>query len=113
MKLRNKITSEIKEAEARDDGIYLYSAETEQWFKYDLPLLAECWEYYTYQEPLIKDEKIRKAIRAWAEANYISKVSYENGRFEGAFDDIEFSVNRLGIEFGKYTIAELCGRKNG
>lgn len=49
MKLKNKKTGEIKEAEAREDGIYLYDETTEQWYKYELSLLAECWEYY--QEP--------------------------------------------------------------
>lgn len=58
MKLRNKETGEIKEAEARDDGIYLYSVETEQWFKYDLPLLAEYWEYYIEsKEQIIVEEE--------------------------------------------------------
>lgn len=30
------------------------------------------WEDYTPAEPLIKDPKIRKAVRAWAEANKFS-----------------------------------------
>ena len=49
MKLRNKKTGEIKPAEAREDGIYLYDETTEQWYKYELSLLAEWWEYY--EEP--------------------------------------------------------------
>ena len=49
MKLRNKKTGEIRPAEAREDGIYLYNEITEQWFKYELDLLAKWWEYY--EEP--------------------------------------------------------------
>lgn len=49
MKLRNKKTGEIKPAEAREDGIYLYDETTEQWYKYELDLLAKWWEYY--EEP--------------------------------------------------------------
>ena len=49
MKLRNKKTGEIKPAEAREDGIYLYDVLTEQWYKYELDLLAKWWEYY--EEP--------------------------------------------------------------
>ena len=46
MKLRNKITGEIRKGEMREDGIYLYDETTEQWYKYELDLLARCWEYY-------------------------------------------------------------------
>lgn len=49
MRLRNKKTGEIKPAEAREDGIYLYDETTEQWYKYELDLLAKWWEYY--EEP--------------------------------------------------------------
>lgn len=49
MRLRNKKTGEIKSAEAMEDGIYLYDEITKQWYKYELDLLAECWEYY--EEP--------------------------------------------------------------
>ena len=45
MKLRSKETGEIIPAEAREDGIYLFDKTTEQWNKYELPLLAEYWEY--------------------------------------------------------------------
>jgi hypothetical protein len=49
MKLQNKKTGEIRTAEAREDGIYLYNEITEQWYKYELDLLAKGWEYY--EEP--------------------------------------------------------------
>lgn len=52
MKLRNKKTGEIRPAEAREDGIYLYDRITEEWYPYGLKLLAEWWEYYTGSENL-------------------------------------------------------------
>ena len=78
------------------------------------------------EEPLIKDEKIRKAIRAWAEANSYGKDDiYEFNDFstgwkswslehKGNGDDNEIHFNG-GIDFDKvehqgyYTIEELCG----
>ena len=77
---------------------------------------------YDYDpEPLIKDMKIRKAVRAWADANNInSKHYYET---DVSFDSVEhcFTWIDTSIQFNeiaglenlehgkKYTIAELCG----
>ena len=68
-------------------------------------------------EPLIKDEKICKAVRAWAEANGLDKVYY-SADFVRFSDDPDFSIS---IDFYKYlpniasertyTIAELCGNE--
>lgn len=70
------------------------------------------------KEPLIKDEKIRKAVRAWAEACGLSYVVYKQASNEyydpdtrGAFA-IKFKVIPVEVylEDGEcYTIAELCG----
>lgn len=57
MKLRNKETREIRPAETREDGIYLYDDVTEEWYKFELPLLAKYWEYYEEPEGIIKVEK--------------------------------------------------------
>lgn len=59
MKLRNKETREIRKAEAREDGVYLYDVVTERWWKYELSLLASGWEYYVEPE--------RKSVGARAE----------------------------------------------
>ena len=69
-------------------------------------------------EPLIKDEKIRKAVRAWAEANDVEKVDYWNSDYK--FQDmqggssINFEDNPIETEsrYGndEYTIDELCGK---
>lgn len=80
-------------------------------------------ESYKPKEPLIKDEKIRKAVRAWADANNVnSNHYYENDvRFnllehELTWIDTSIQFNELealvGLEDGKrYTITELCGEE--
>ena len=87
--------------------------------------LNEEWEDYKPAEPLIKDEKIRKAVRAWAEANEVTKV-YVCGIGDGkeyielyAKDDgvvdgkIRISLpTQDGVRIGEvYTIEELCGEE--
>lgn len=65
--------------------------------------------------PLIKDEKIRKAVRAWAEANGIEQVNYlyDGNCLWFGDDEIGFKyLEHLPLEFDKiYTIAELCGEE--
>ena len=135
MKLRNKKTGEIKDVESlghaeslrRDFGYQV----TLSWNIMDnldkcrtyntLAELNEEWEDYKPAEPLIKDEKIRKAVRAWAEANNIEDVAHYT------FGD-EFADFKAWDKFGKeceimfyhrveldearhYTIAELCGEE--
>lgn len=66
--------------------------------------------------PLIKDEKIRKAVRAWAKANVIRScickeemhcITFETER--GMFISFEYA-DPIPPE-GNYTIAELCGEE--
>lgn len=52
MKFRNKATKEIRKAEMRDDGIYLYSETSEEWRKCDWEVLAKYWEEYR-EEPKV------------------------------------------------------------
>lgn len=72
-------------------------------------------------EPLIKDEKIRKAVRAWAEANkfsiFIVNVKHSNTFEIKGLEDIG-DAHGCSIYFKgtiskanniTYTIAELCG----
>lgn len=70
------------------------------------------------KEPLIKDEKIRKAVRAWAEAlgtyeaRYNSCAEYSEGRFEAEMGMADIDFGRvLELKDGNYTIAELCGEE--
>lgn len=107
MKLRNKKTGEIV-----DCGGVMVVCEGGK----PLAEINEEWEDYKPAEPLIKDEKIRKAVRAWYEAlGGDGLVEYdEEGRafwygvpkitFEGFdFENLE--------DWCKYTIAELCGEE--
>ena len=79
--------------------------------------LNEEWEDYNLAEPLIKDEKIRNAVRAWAEACEISSALVYHSFFDtfltlkSGIKIISFQVETpKELEFGKtYTISELCG----
>lgn len=85
MKLINKKTGEIiREAEItvrtrcpeNDEGDTLAYDEHDEYTS--LAKLNAEWEDYEPKEPLIKDEKIRKAVRAWAEANGdVNEVIYK------------------------------------
>lgn len=131
MKLRNKKTGEIVTIgqELGDDfdgvGLMLWvdhveGSELDDHKIYgSLAELNEEWEDYKPTEPLIEDEKIRKAVRAWAEVNDLCGATYSerpNGCafiFEHADGDktvICFRCTWLGLEKGKaYSITELCG----
>lgn len=113
MKLRNKKTGEIIDIdiiENRKDGSWEWQAGK------TLHDLAENWEDYKPTEPLIKDEKVRKAVQAWAEASNIGVVKVA----PYAVFDIESSacicfygrVIKDKVDDKKsYTIAELCGEE--
>ena len=61
MKLRNKKTGEIREDSDLGKMLVRYAMPS-----YDsIAELCEEWEDYKPAEPLIKDEKVRKAVRAW------------------------------------------------
>ena len=124
MKLRNKKTGEVLEdvkyidtslttieIHYLDNGVL--RIETEK----DYHSFLQNWEDYAPKEPLIRDEKIRKAVRAWAEANNTERVAIQNNyclSTEGdedenivfcipIFKDIDDNVS--------YTIEELCGEE--
>ena len=115
MKLKNKNTGGLANCDPievkTDAGFHDY---------YSLAELNKDWEDYTPKEPLIKDEKIRKAVRAWAEANEISQAQFD--RYISGFSASDDGHNILsmisfdGFVFmfvdGKYyTIDELCGEE--
>lgn len=63
-------------------------------------------------EPLIKDEKVRGIVRAWAKVNGATELKYYGG--ENCLEDVfrnEIHFNQaLGLEDAKtYTTEELCG----
>ena len=124
MKLRNKKTGEVVEPLSSgpiDLYFYLNKYEENEVDRKTYQSLAELnseWEDYKPAEPLIKDEKIRKAVRAWAELIPSAQVRYDHsdGRFYTHSDcivpySISFPVI-LGLDETKdYTIDELCGEE--
>lgn len=127
MKLRNKKTGEIGQIGyvATNDGAIIVEDISGSEYPFSvisnyktLTKLNEDWEDYKPAEPLIKDEKIRKAVRAWAEANSLKSFEYADddglGSFLGAdYERITFNPWRQsGLKDGEtYTIAELCGEE--
>lgn len=118
MKLRNKKTGEIKEFDVlggfmlSDDYPNLY---TEDKTYNSLAEFNEEWE--DCKETLIKDEKIRKAMKVWARLNNVKEVAFDE--YWHSFRDVDMVISFLFtfrdfdcLEDGKrYTIAELCGEE--
>lgn len=118
MKLLNKKTGEIgnlisgvnleEYQVARDD--YKLLAEYDS-----LTELIKDWEDYKPAEPLIKDEKIRKAVRAWAEANEEEHIKVKGGcsftKFECLYTKLTLELSCEWTRDGVYTITELCGKE--
>ena len=115
MRLRNKKTGGLANCEPievkTDAGFHDY---------YSLAELNDEWEDYEPKEPLIKQEKIRKAVRSWADANEISQAKFDrNTSGFSASDDGHNLLSMIsfdGFVFmfvdGKYyTIDELCGEE--
>ena len=108
MKLRNKETGEIW-----DIGKIL----TNDYPSYDtLESINEDFEDDKPKVPLIKCEKIRKAVRAWAEVDAIVLVEIETDyRIESVNDDAVIRFDEPvfnGLPKGRnLTIEELCGEE--
>lgn len=129
MRLRNKKTDAIVELiriEITDDRWIRLDCRQRNGVEYcmfyrSLVELNDEWMDYTPRKPLIKDEKIRKAVRAWAEANTIRAVYYspeEDGFYVKNFDNeivasIYFGDKPMEEDgYGEhYTITELCGEE--
>ena len=132
MKLRNKKTGEILDLcvgfiqDTRNGEFIQIKPEaisTKEGYLYDsLAGLNEDWEDYKPAEPLIKDEKIRKVVRLWADVNGDTRVYYNRPTIEICINDkvgyvirsIKFKSEyreAIDIESGYYTITELCGEE--
>lgn len=107
MKLRNKLTGEI---------VHVWEIIIEGRAYNSLAEIKEDYEDIKPAEPLIKDEKVRKAVRAWAEVNEIGGcvckeemhcITFETER--GMFISFE-NADPIPPE-GNFTIAELCGEE--
>ena len=114
MNLKNKKTGEIISIDIiknRDDGSWVWH-EPES-----LKSLNEDWEDVggtnDPNTPLIKDEKIRKSVKAWADCNKIISVQFDanwRGFRHGnavitVWEDLPLEDNKI------YTIEELCGEE--
>ena len=125
MKLRNKKTGVIGELSGVN-RIVVYEPDmplcgNSILGEYDtLAELNKDWEDYEPTEPLIKDPKIRKAVRAWAEANDIEDgITYlDNGEFRSYLNTtIDFAIlvdeHRFDLlkKSEEYTVTELCGEE--
>lgn len=116
MKLRGKKTGEIIELKlVQVHDKYLVDREVNflNGEKLTLKLLVDNFDDVE-EEPLIKDEKVRKAVRAWADANKIDRckcndeihcITFETER--GMFISFD-NADTIPPE-GNYTIVELCG----
>ena len=121
MKLKNRKTGEIVELKLiqvndkylEDHEVYLLNGE-----KLTLKSLADSFD--DVKDPLIKDEKIRKAVRAWAEANDVLEVFIDrngDGTYIELYDEDDgrrriSALRPAGLKTGEaYTIDELCGEE--
>lgn len=116
MKLRNKRTGGLANIMGEQNFFRVYTDAG--WEDYSsLAELNADWEDYEPAEPLIKNEKVRKAVRAMANITGVSMLYYEyyednetiqlsdmNGQIL-AFKSKKLSVKDL----DSYTIDELCG----
>ena len=84
---------------------------------FSLSELLDEWGDYAPTEPLIKDKKIRKAVRAWAEAQGLTEVYCASNGYEiyGGDDDLGIQFEGEPFPFADknrtYTIDELCGEE--
>ena len=123
MKLRNKKTGDVIECEEVIITKRVEDAFTNPYPKayrvfYSIAKLNEKWEDYKPTEPLIKDEKIRKAVRAFWEAipDAVTdkRILYKKNQdlAVGVYSIYCGAIYPETLEVGKmYTITELCGEE--
>ena len=127
MRLRNKKTGGIwnipkmRQPTIQEDDISFFACDRDGGHLFSYKSLAELneeWEDYKPAEPLIKDEKIRKAVRAWAEANgFLDEIEVHSLTAGTRFSIEHYDIEFLGyfiydLEYNKtYTIEELCGEE--
>lgn len=117
MRLRNKKTGEVgklRESKSVEEAFFVAFDDKRKYYG-SLAELNEEWEDYKPAEPLIKDENIRKIIRAWAVENDSTRAVYYSPKNELADsygNIISFNLILRELKHGAdYTIAELCGEE--
>ena len=129
MKLRNKKTGKVQTCdmvvitdEKIDGEIARLNKHT--FIFRSIEQFNDEYEAYTPAEPLIKDEKIRKAVRAWAEAENCTSemnlyytlnrrekyITFHNPQTGSELQLCEFD-SPVFQEMREYTIDELCGEE--
>ena len=122
MKLRNKKTGEIGDLMGTERscpyitiGVDFHDGNPRAFDYKSLAELNEEWEDVKVKEPLIKDEKIRKLLRMWADVNDEKEINVTGGGLATLFQGLH---TRLDIELccawtrnGIYNITELCGEE--
>lgn len=123
MKIRNKKTGEIQTCDMvviSDEQIHteIASLNKHTFIFRSIEQFNDEYESYTPAEPLIKDEKVRKAIRAWAEVMEIETVEYDDywqsfrrDNSTICFRDIDDCYFDKLEDNKDYNIAELCGEE--
>ena len=98
-------------------GVCAYSGSTLKKFP---NILTDWFEEIKPAEPLVKDKKVRKAVRAWAEANEVLEVFIDrigDGTYIELYDEDDgrrriSTLRPVGLKIGEaYTIDELCGEE--
>ena len=120
MKMRNKTTKELTDAELREDGIYLWNKYMNDWEKYSLDVLAKYYEYYVEpKEPLVEGRKQRAVLKAAARLSGATTATVRRwdrarivifdfaGKCRVELKDIGINIKNDGL----YTITELCGEE--
>lgn len=99
------------------EGLYTFDVDNHMY----IPVGQVDDDYFNVKEedpkqPLIEDQKARKAVRAWAEAIYEDTIRFDRVSQGFSFGNgiVFSSINFDGFVFDlvdgkKYTIAELCG----
>ncbi len=103
-KLLDEYQAVISSEFSYEDGEY--EAERKAWLN----------KYDGIKEPIIKNEKARKAVRAWADFNGIEEVTYfkEDFGIRLMYHTISIDLYIVIAElenYKHYTIAELCGEE--
>ena len=128
IRLSNKQTGESGELHYNEGKEYRFTVVAEdptqtRIYKTLGEVLKDWTDFIIHEsdEPLIKDEKVRKAVQAWAEANDLSETKYielPNGcgfAFEYTdTDNVVICLRSVWLELEKgksYAITELCGEE--
>lgn len=105
-------------------GLFTFDVDNHRYIPVEqADVLNKVWE--DVEEPLIKDEKIRKAVRAWAEASGLPNGALISAYIDGLtlmlkHEDISISIWLSLLELDDfdlahdrqfYTIADLCGEE--